>query len=404
MSQPGIPERSGAHVRTGADVLVASGFATLKGRRVGLITNHTGRVGNERLIDVLARAPDVRLTAILSPEHGLGGAVEAGAKVQNGTDEATGLPIHSLYGGTAKPTPEMLANFDVLVFDMQDIGVRYYTYISTMGLCMQAAAAAKLPFVVLDRPNPLGGEYVAGFAREKGLASFVGLYPIPQVHGMTVGELARMIKGAGYLRGLGSLDLKIEQMEGWRRDMLWPDTGLVWVPPSPNIPTFETALVYAGTGLFEQTAASEGRGTRQPFLLIGHSALDARRAVRDLEPLQLPGVKFEVARFTPRPIAGVATRPRFSGTEIPGIRIIVTDARAYRPLETALHLMAIFDAQIRAAGSIGIVEKPEEFARIAGTPRLLEMLDQGAPAAKLIAGFAADTAEFKRRRAKHLLY
>ncbi len=403
--QPNFPAiAKPAKVTTGAEALVASGFATLAGKRVGLITNHTGRVGAERLIDVLARAPNIKLTAILTPEHGLGGTIEAGTKVRSTRDKATGLPVYSLYGATSKPTPEMLAGLDVLVFDMQDIGVRYYTYISTMGLAMQAAAAANLKFAVLDRPNPLGGEYVAGFKREPGLASFVGLFPIPQVHGMTTGEMARMIKGDGHLRGLANLDLEVVPLTGWQRSMLWPDTGLEWVATSPNIPTFETALVYAGTGLFEQTAASEGRGTASPFLLIGHPAIDADEAARGLNAAGLPGVRFEAARFMPKPIASVATKPRFAGIEIAGIRIVVTDQRTLRPVEMAVHVLAIIDAQVRARGSIGVVENPDEFAKIAGSRRLLDLLDKGTPAAKIIAAWGAEVAEFRRKRARYLLY
>ena len=398
------PVTTSPKVTTGAEALVASGFATLVGKRVGLITNHTGRVGAERLIDVLARAPNVKLTAILTPEHGLGGTVEAGAKVRSTRDKATGLAVYSLYGATSKPTPEMLVGLDVLVFDMQDIGVRYYTYISTMGLAMQAAAAASLKFVVLDRPNPLGGDYVAGFVRERGLASFVGLYPIPQVHGLTAGELARMLKGDGHLRGLANLDLEVVPLAGWQRAMLWPDTGLDWVATSPNIPTFETALVYAGTGLFEQTAASEGRGTASPFLLIGHPAIDGTQAARGLNAAGLAGVRFEAARFTPRPIAGVATKPRYAGAEIAGIRIVVTDQRAFRAVETAVHMLAIIDAQVRARGSVGIVENPDEFAKISGSRSLLDLLDQGTPAARIIATWGPEVAEFKRKRARYLLY
>ena len=186
-------------VTTGAEALAASGFAALAGKRVGLITNQTGRVGAEHLADLLSTAAGVKLTAIFAPEHGFRGKAEAGASVRSGVDARTGAPIYSLYGASKKPTPAMLRNVDVLVFDIQDVGARFYTYISTMGLAMQAAAAARIPFVVLDRPNPLGGEYVSGFVLEPSLRSFVGEYPIPIVHGMTVGELARMIKGEAWL-------------------------------------------------------------------------------------------------------------------------------------------------------------------------------------------------------------
>src|SRR5262245_2201020 len=229
-------------IATGAEVLEASGFAALAGKRVGLITNHTGLVRGEHLADLLHKAPNVKLTAIFAPEHGFRGTAEAGAKVRDNVDAKTGVPVFSLYGASRKPTPQMLRNVDVLVFDIQDVGARFYTYIATMGLAMQAAAAARIPFLVLDRPNPLGGDYVSGFVLEPALRSFVGQYPIPIVHGLTVGELARMIQGEKWLEGLDTLELSLVQMRGWRRSMRWPQTGRTWVATSPNIPTFEAAL------------------------------------------------------------------------------------------------------------------------------------------------------------------
>jgi uncharacterized protein YbbC (DUF1343 family) len=202
---------------TGADRLAASGFAALSGKRVGLITNQTGLVKGEHLVDLLSKASGVKLAAIFAPEHGFRGKAEAGASVRGDLDAKTGVPIFSLYGSTRKPTQAMLRNVDLVVFDIQDVGARFYTYISTMGLAMQAAATARIPFVVLDRPNPLGGEYVSGFVLEPPLRSFVGQYPIPIVHGLTVGELARMIKGERWLDGLGALELSVVEMQGWRR-------------------------------------------------------------------------------------------------------------------------------------------------------------------------------------------
>src|SRR5512145_2098379 len=233
---PSQPAGPSSLIVTGAEALARSGFAALAGKRVGLITNQTGRVGTEHLADLLSKAPNVRLTAILAPEHGFRGEAEAGAKVGASIDARTGVAVFSLYGATNKPTRQMLRNIDVLVFDIQDVGVRFYTYISTMGLAMQAAAEARIPFVVLDRPNPLGGDYVSGFVLEPALASFVGQYPIPIVHGMTVGELARMIKGERWLKGLDRLELTVVPLDGWRRAMCWPDLQRPWVPTSPNIP------------------------------------------------------------------------------------------------------------------------------------------------------------------------
>ena len=273
---------------TGADLLVASGFAALAGKRVGLITNQTGLVGGEHLADLLSKAPGLKLAAIFAPEHGFRGKAEAGASVRGGVDAKTGVPIFSLYGATRKPTQVMLRNVDVLVFDIQDVGARFYTYISTMGLAMQAAAAARIPFVVLDRPNPLGGEYVSGFVLEPSLRSFVGQYPIPIVHGLTVGELARMIKGEGWLEGLGALELSVVEMQGWRRSMRWPQTERAWVATSPNIPTFESALVYPGIGIVGEAEVSEGRGTPTPFSLFAAPWLDAARTAAQAECARPP--------------------------------------------------------------------------------------------------------------------
>ena len=309
-------------VLTGADLLARDGFAALAGKRVGLITNHTGRVqtgdvqaghvqaghvqagdvragtgDDDRLIDVMARAPGVTLAAILTPEHGLAGTAEAGSKVGGGVDRTSGAVVHSLYGKTLKPTPRMLAGLDVLVFDMADIGTRFYTYISTMGLAMQAAAAAGLPFMVLDRPNPLGGNYVSGFVLEKAFASFVGRFPIPIAHGLTVGELAGMIKGQAWLPGVERLSLDVVRMTGWRRDMRWPSTGRTWIATSPNIPTFTSALAYPGTGLFEASVASEGRGTDEPFLMLGHPDIDAMAVAGRVNSAGLPGCLMEAIQL-----------------------------------------------------------------------------------------------------------
>src|SRR5689334_23018231 len=290
-SMPAMANVSPRPVVVGAEVLLASGFANLAGKRVGLIANQTSLAGGSHLADLLKAAPGVTLAAILAPEHGLRGANGAGAKVSHAIDDKTGVPVWSLYGRSRKPTPSMLRGIDALVFDVQDIGARFYTYISTLGLAMQAAAAANIPFLVLDRPNPLGGEYVSGFVLEPALRSFVGQYPIPIVHGMTVGELAGMIKGERWLEGLDTLELSLVQMRGWRRSMRWPQTGRTWVATSPNIPTFEAALVYPGIGIVGEAEVSEGRGTPTPFSLFAAPWLDAGRATAKLTALSLPGVE-----------------------------------------------------------------------------------------------------------------
>jgi uncharacterized protein YbbC (DUF1343 family) len=401
LSQALAPPRP---VTTGAEALAGSGFAAVAGKRVGLITNQTGRVGAEHLADLLSTAAGVKLTAIFAPEHGFRGIAEAGASVRSGVDARTGAPIHSLYGASKKPTPAMLHNVDVLVFDIQDVGARFYTYISTMGLAMQAAAAARIPFVVLDRPNPLGGEYVSGFVLEPALRSFVGEYPIPIVHGMTVGELARMIKGEAWLSGLGALELQIIEMQGWQRSMRWPQTERAWVATSPNIPTFEAALVYPGMGIVGEAEVSEGRGTPTPFSLFGAPWLDAPRIVARLNALGLPGVKFETATFKPRSIPGVAAHPRFEGTSLHGVRVVVTDVARIEPLEVGMHVLCAIAAEARSKGVAPLFGNLKMLYAIAGTKRLHNMLAAGNDGAAIIAAWQPEVEQFKAKRAQYLLY
>lgn len=401
------PANAPPAVQTGAQRLVAGGFAELRGLRVGLVTNHTARVdtadgGPPHLIDRLHAAPDVTLAALFGPEHGLRGTAEAGDRVRDGRDPSTGVPVYSLYGDTRKPTPAQLRDLDVLVFDMQDIGARFYTYISTMGLAMQAAAEAGLPFVVLDRPNPIGGR-VEGPIIEARHRSFVGQFAIPVTHGMTVGELARMIQGERLMTGLEHLDLRVVAMEGYTRAMPWEATGLPWIPPSPNIPDVETARVYPGAGLFEGTSASEGRGTRTPFRLVGAPGVDAARLAAELNGRGLPGVRFEAAPFTPVSIPGMASGPKLEGRALGGIRTVVTDAEAFRPLETGVHLLHAFYHAVPTAQRRAFF-RADWLAKLYGTDRLRARLVAGDRPETIVAAWAADAETFRTRRAPYLLY
>jgi uncharacterized protein YbbC (DUF1343 family) len=294
----------------------------------------------------------------------------------------------------------MLREVDVLVFDIQDVGARFYTYISTMGLAMQAAAENNIPFVVLDRPNPLGGAYVSGFVLEPEQTSFVGQYPIPIAHGLTVGELARMIQGEAMLPGLDHLQLDVVPMADWERAMLWPATGLPWISTSPNIPDFETALIYAGTCLFEAVAASEGRGTETPFTLLGAAWANGQALADTLNARALPGVRFEAASFTPRSMEGMSANPRFEGEDLQGIRLTVSDADAYRSVETGIHVLHAFYQQ----ASDDFVSNPEWLAKLSGTPRLATLLTDGASPAAMIAAWQDEVAAFEERRESYLLY
>jgi len=400
------PKSAAPPVRTGAEVLAANDFRALDGARVGLIVNHTARVDTAHLIDRVDRAPNVELGALFGPEHGLRGTAGAGETVADGHDERTGAPIYSLYGDSPRPTPAEMTGLDALVFDVQDVGTRFYTYITTMGLAMQAAAEADLRFVVLDRPNPLGGRYVSGFMMEPAHQSFVGRYPIPVAHGMTVGELARFIKADGLLPGLQDLDLTVVPMTGWSRDMQWPDTQREWTPPSPNLPTWETALVYPGMCFFEGVHVSEGRGSDHPFLQIGLPwGPDAAQAVVDtLRSRSVPGVAFDTTSFTPTSRPQAAPTPRFEGQMLHGFRLRVTDPDAVRPVELGVHALQATHRRAQVEGDTAFVSRPDHFTRLAGTEALRTLLANGASPDSIIAAWRNEVSAFRNRRAPHLLY
>lgn len=403
----GCQSQSGPSVRTGAEVLVDRGFDTVAGQRVGLIVNHTARVDTAHLIDRVDRAANVELAALFGPEHGLRGTAGAGETVEAGRDARTGTPIYSLYDDTRQPTGEELETLDALVFDVQDVGARFYTYISTMGLAMQAAAEANVPFVVLDRPNPLGGTYMSGFVLEPEHTSFVGQYPIPIAHGLTVGELAGLIQGERLLPGVDSLDLTVVQMENWQRDMQWPDTNREWIPPSPNLPTWETALVYPGLCFFEGVRVNEGRGTDHPFLQIGLPwTMDAARTVVDtLRARSLPGVSIDTTRVTPQPRPNAAPSPRFEGERLAGFRIRVIDRKAVEPVELGIHALHAVARQARTRGDTAFVSRPAHLTRLAGTNRLLHFLEDGTtPPDALVSSWQKKVEEFSKLRQPYLRY
>ncbi len=325
--QPPDPKRP--PVLTGLDVLVREDFAQLKGRLVGLVTNHTGRDREGRAaIDLLHRAEGVKLVALFSPEHGIRGALDE--KVSDSKDDKTGLPIYSLYGKRRKPTADTLKGVDTLVFDIQDAGCRFYTYISTLGLVLEAAAEHRVKVVVLDRPNPIGGVAVEGPILDGGRESFVAYHALPVRHGLTVGELALLFNKE---RKLGA-DLRVVRMEGWRRSDLYDRTGLTWVNPSPNLRSLGAALLYPGIGLLETTNLSVGRGTDRPFEWIGAPWLDGRRLAAALAEEKLPGVRFVPARLTP---SGSVHK----GKECGGVQIFVDDWSALRPVRTGLALACV---------------------------------------------------------------
>jgi uncharacterized protein YbbC (DUF1343 family) len=382
---------SAAAVRPGIETFLADVPAALRGKRVGLITNHTG-IDRARTpdIDLIARHPDLRLVALLAPEHGIRGDVEAGEQIRDDVDPRTGVPIYSLYQSEDRgPTPEMLRDVDVLVYDLQEVGGRTWTYVSTMALAMQAAQRKGIPFVVLDRPNPIGGEIVEGALLDPRFKSFVGMYPIPARHGMTVGELATLFNQA---HGIGA-DLIVARVANWRRGQWQDETGLPWVNPSPNLRSLAALSSYPGSVYFEGTNLSEGRGTDRPFEQIGAPWLDAPAVAAAMNAMRLPGIRFEAITM---PVA--ATAAKFPGQTIPAIRFAITDRQAYRPVRTSLLLID----EIRG-------RHPDDFAwsrtidRLTGSDRVRLAIEGGRLPA-LLEEWDREAAQFAESRKPFLLY
>ncbi|MBX7101335.1 MAG: DUF1343 domain-containing protein [Myxococcaceae bacterium] len=368
---------------------------------MGAIVNPTSVDSQLRhLADLLAAAPGVKLGALFGPEHGVRGEaqyMEAVGEVAR--DRHTGVPVHSLYGSTEaslSPREEWLHGLDALVFDIQDVGSRYYTYVWTLALAMKVAARQKLKVVVLDRPNPIGGAEVEGNLVGEGFRSFVGLYPVPNRHGMTAGEIARLVNA-----DIGA-ELVVVPCEGWRRTQRWPDTGLPFIPPSPNMPTPDTALVYPGMCLLEGTNLSEGRGTCRPFEQFGAPYLEARATADALEALRLPGVRFRPVSFTP-------TFDKHRGVSCEGAFMHVTDARAFRPLLTGL---AVVEVGRRLGGAefrwrrdaYEFVDQVPAFDLLCGAAMPRERLEAGEAATAIAAALDAELPQFLPRRARVLLY
>ena len=381
-----------AAVRPGIEVLLADSLHLVSGRRVGLVTNHTGR-GRDGTpsIDLLAGHSEVELVALFSPEHGIRGSAEAGERVASGIDERTGLPVHSLYGETRRPTDAMLDGIDVLLFDIQDVGARYYTYLSTMALSMEAAGERGIPFVVLDRPNPIGGDPAQGSVLRPGFASFVGLYPVPMRHGLTAGEFAQMAVGEFGVE----VELAVAVADGWRRAMPYAETGIPWIAPSPNMPSVESALHYPGTCLFEGTPISVGRGTDRAFQQVGAPWLDGEELAARLEALGVPDARFAAVRFTPEsPGDG-----KFGGVEVGGVRLEAA-GDDYDPTLAALALLA----ETRALSGDQWSWRIAHFDRLAGTDSLRLAVEAGASYAELADGWGAGLEDYLAMREPYLLY
>ena len=403
-------------VKPGAEVFLEKYLSLVKGKRVGFVTNPTGVSSDvESLVDVFYTHPDINLKALYGPEHGVRGNAQAGEYIPFYIDKKYGLPVFSLYGQTMKPAAGMLDNIDeymrsfdtkdtgkipenamvdgldVLLFDIQDVGTRIYTYVATMAFCMQACAESGIAFIVLDRPNPINGVDMEGPMLEyPAYSSFVGLYPVPVRHGMTAGELAQYFN-AKFLEK--KVDLTVIPMEGWKRSMWYDETQLPWVIPSPNMPYLETAAVYPGQVFIEGTNISEGRGTTRPFELFGAPWIDGHDLTQKLNALRLPGVKFREAGFTP-------VFSKFRGELCSGAQLHVTERGAFQPLLTTLTIIQV----VKETYPENFVFHVNYFDKIMGTKKVREALERGKKAAAIVAGFADEIAAFKQSRKPYLLY
>lgn len=375
----------------GIDNLLEEDLDLISGKKVGLVTNPTG-VDQDltSIVDILFEHPEVDLTALYGPEHGVRGDAQAGDYVEFYIDDRTELPVYSLYGATRKPTADMLEDVEVLLFDIQDVGTRFYTYIYTMAYVMEAAQENDIPVVVLDRPNPIGGDKVEGPVLDPEFESFVGMYPIPLRHGMTVGELALLFNEEYDIHA----DLSVVEMDGWERWMNYDDTPLHWVLQSPNMPTLDTAYVYPGAALIEGTNLSEGRGTTKPFELLGAPFIDSTELAAAMNALDLPGVTFRASSFTP-------AFSKHAGNLSNGVQIHIDDYDAFQPVETGIHLLVTLQELY-----------PEDFAflgnnffdNLIGNGETRQQILDGQSAEEIIASWQSGLEEFHEVRDEYLLY
>ncbi len=394
-------QNNSSNVIPGADRLLSDYFKLVKGKRIGLVTNYSATLTNGKLLyEELKNNKDLLLTTLFGPEHGLSGTSAAGKSVADSSDSLTGLKIYSLYGKNKKPTAEMLDNVDILVFDIPDIGARFYTYISTLFYCLQAAAENNLPILVLDRPNPIGGVYVDGPVIKSNLFSFVGVAPLPIVHGMTIGELAVYFNEENLLGNNLKAKLTVIKILNWNRNKFLDATNIKFVKPSPNIPDLQTAVVYPGTCLLEGTNISEGRGTYSPFLSIGAPFINSEDLILELKNKNITGVEVSPVSFVPVSINGMAEHPKYENKNCNGIKINVTDRKLFESVKFGVSLLTaihkLYPDKFKFHNST--------FDRLAGDKKIREMILAGYDEIDIFNSWQIELENFKSIRNKYLLY
>ncbi len=385
------------NILTGLDVLLSKKIDLLYGKRIGLVTNQTGVDRNGKPnVELLLQTEKVDLQVIFAPEHGFYGNLSAGQQVND--LHLNDFPvIYSLYGNTYKPTPDMLVDLDLIIYDIQDVGARFYTYISTLGLMLEAAAQAQIPVMVLDRPNPLGGEKIEGPILDMKYSSFIGMYPLPIRYGLTVGELANMIVGEKWIEQIP--ELIVIEMEGWRRSMYFDETELPWVNPSPNISDLTTAIIYPGMCLLEGTNMSEGRGTLEPFKKVG-APWFLNEITKDMNGMDIPGAQFKEIQFTPKSITGMAEQPKYLNEKCIGMKTLLTNRTEYNSVMTGVIFLYI--TQIMTAWNFSVT--PESMNRIWGNNQLTKLLQGMNSLEHVLANIALDETNFWDKRKSYLLY
>jgi uncharacterized protein YbbC (DUF1343 family) len=394
-----ITDVSAQKVKTGADILVEKESGILKGKKIGMVVNHSALLSDGRhLVDVLHKMDGVEVTALFGPEHGIRG--DTTGRLEDMTDPATGLKVFSLYGKTYKPTEEMMADVDLLIYDIQDVGARFYTYITTLGHIMEAAAEKAIPVVVLDRPNPIAGNYIDGPVAKDNMKSFVAYGPMPVAHGMTVGELAKMYNEENWLQNGMKAELRVIKMENWNRDMWFDQTELKWVKPSPNMPFLSTAIVYTGTCLFEGTNVSEGRGSEKPFEYIAAPWIDNRKVAEELNEVGLKGVEFKTVEFIPEWFSFNARKPKYYQEKVNGIYLDVTVREVFEPVKAGIYLLW----SIHRNHKEKFEWRNDTIDKLAGTTDVRTMISSGKNPEEIFKTWNKELEEFKIIRNKYLLY
>jgi len=387
-------------VKVGLDVFLVNHLSKLEGKRVGIITNQTGIASSgEHIVDILSSIEGLSIGALYAPEHGIRGDLPDATKMASYVDKRTRIQVWSLYGEHLKPTQEMLEDVDVLIYDIQDVGARFYTFISTMGLAMEAASEYGKQFIVLDRPNPINGVTIEGPIIEEPFFSFVGQYPIPVRYGMTPGEMAWMIKGEKWMKAMEELDLKVIPMEGWQRTMWFDQTGLPWTRPSPNIPSILTAAVYPGLCLIEALNLSEGRGTMRPFEQIGAPWINSHKLAETMNFCRLPGIYFKPITFTPVTLPHAAPWNKYRDQDVNGLNLIITDRERLRPLQVMVHLLVTLKKHYPAE-----LELRKNLERLIGIPSFRQSINDLRAPEEILAEWEPGIQAFDKVRQKYLLY